>query len=261
MNDPNPTRAELQEKVALVTGGGGGIGRATSLLLAREGAAVAVVDLGESAAVATVAEIHRAGGQAISLAADVSSEPAAQAAVERTCVEFGALHILFNNAGIIRRTSILDTTVEEWDLVVAINLRGVFLMSRFAIPRMIDSGGGTIVNTGSGWGLVGGGGAASYCATKAAVVNLTRAMAIDHAQQKIRVNCVCPGDTDTGMLAGEGRQLGIDHEAFLRESADRPLGRVGRPEEIAQAVLYLVSDRSSFVTGTTLVVDGGGLAG
>ena len=142
MNDPNPTRAELQEKVALVTGGGGGIGRATSLLLAREGAAVAVVDLGESAAVATVAEIHRAGGQAISLAADVSSEPAAQAAVERTCVEFGALHILFNNAGIIRRTSILDTTVEEWDLVVAINLRGVFLMSRFAIPRMIDSGGG-----------------------------------------------------------------------------------------------------------------------
>ncbi len=261
MNDTNAARAELQGRVALVTGGGGGIGRATSLLLAREGAAVAVVDLDESAAVATVEEIHRAGGRAVSLAADVSSQQDAQGAVERTCQEFGALHILFNNAGITRRASVLDTTIEEWDRVVAVNLRGVFLMSRFAIPRIIDSGGGSVVNTGSGWGLVGGGDAASYCATKAAVVNLTRAMAIDHARGNVRVNCVCPGDTDTDMLTNEGQQLGVDREEFLRESGDRPLGRVGRPEEIAQAVLYLVSERSSFVTGTTLVVDGGGLAG
>ncbi len=169
--------------------------------------------------------------------------------------------IRVNNAGIIRRTTILEGTIEEWDLVVAVNLRGVFLMSRFAIPHIIDSGGGAVVNTGSGWGLVGGGGAASYCATKAAVVNLTRAMAIDHAKENIRVNCICPGDTDTGMLVSEAQQLGMDHEVLLSELDDRPLGCVGRPEEIAQAVLYLVSDRSSFVTGTTLVVDGGGLAG
>ena len=261
MNDSDVTRGELQGRVALVTGGGGGIGQATSLLLAQEGAAVAVIDVNESAAATTAEEIRGTGGRAIAVTADVSSEQDVQAAVERAVREFGSLHILFNNAGIIRRTSVLGGAIEEWDRVVAVNLRGVFLMSRFAIPHIAESGGGAVVNTGSGWGLVGGGGAASYCATKAAVVNLTRAMAIDHAKENIRVNCVCPGDTDTGMLASEGQQLGVAHEEFLQESGDRPLGRVGRPEEIAQAVLYLASDRSSFVTGTTLVVDGGGLAG
>lgn len=261
MNNSAMGQGELAGRVALVTGGGSGIGRATSLLFSQEGASVAVVDVDEAAAAATVEEIHAGGGKAIAVTADVSSEEDAQAAIERTMREFGALHILFNNAGIIRRASVLDTTIEEWDRVVAINLRGVFLMSRFAIPRIAQSNGGAVVNTGSGWGLVGGRDAASYCATKAAVVNLTRAMSIDHAKDHIRVNCVCPGDTNTGMLASEGRQLGVEHDEFLRESADRPLGRVGRPEEIAAAVLYLVSDRASFVTGTTLVVDGGGLAG
>jgi NAD(P)-dependent dehydrogenase (short-subunit alcohol dehydrogenase family) len=126
---------------------------------------------------------------------------------------------------------------------------------------MVRGGGGAIVNAGSGWGLVGGRNAASYCASKGAVVNLTRAMALDHASQKIRVNCVCPGDTDTSMLREEARQLGEDVTSFLAGSAHRPLGRMGRPEEIAQAVLFLASDASSFVTGSVLVVDGGGLAG
>jgi NAD(P)-dependent dehydrogenase (short-subunit alcohol dehydrogenase family) len=134
-------------------------------------------------------------------------------------------------------------------------------MSRYAIPVMASGGGGAIVNTGSGWGLVGGRNAVSYCASKGAVVNMTRAMALDHGAQKIRVNCVCPGDTDTGMLRNEAQQLGATEDEFLVEAADRPLGRIGDPEDIAQAVLYLVSDDSAFVTGSALVVDGGGLAG
>lgn len=174
---------------------------------------------------------------------------------------FGGLDILFNNAGIIRRADVLGTTEEEWDRVMAVNVRSVFLMCKVAVPVMIERGGGAVVNTGSGWGLVGGRNAAAYCASKAAVVNLTRALALDHGSQNIRVNCVCPGDTDTGMLRDEARQLGESERAFLAGAAARPLGRVGRPEEIAQAVLYLASDAASFVTGTALVVDGGGLAG
>ncbi len=255
------TRSELAGRIAMVTGGGSGIGRATALLFAQEGAAVGVLDVDLQAAEETADLIRSVNGRAIGLETDVACHEATQAAVQNVVSEFGGLHILFNNAGIIRRASVLDTTIEEWDRAVAVNLRGVFLMSRFAIKEIAKSGGGAIVNTGSGWGMVGGRNAASYCATKAAVVNLTRAMSLDHAKDNIRVNCICPGDTNTGMLASEGRQLGIACDQFLRESADRPMGRIGRPEEIAQAVLYLVSDRSSFVTGTTLVVDGGGLAG
>jgi len=144
---------------------------------------------------------------------------------------------------------------------MAVNVKSVFLMSKYAIPVMAARGGGAIVNTASGWGLVGGRSAASYCASKAAVVNLTRAMALDHGGQKIRINCICPGDTDTPMLRDEARQLGEPAGRFLADAADRPLRRVGTPEEIAQAVLYLASDASSFVTGAALVVDGGGLAG
>ena len=144
---------------------------------------------------------------------------------------------------------------------MAVNVKAVFLMSRLAIPLMEKTGGGSIINTASGWGLTGGSRAAVYCASKGAVVLLTKAMAIDHGPQKIRVNCICPGDTDTAMLRNEAEQLGEPDDRFLAEAAKRPLGRVGRPEEIAQAALYLASDASSFVTGTALVVDGGGLAG
>jgi NAD(P)-dependent dehydrogenase (short-subunit alcohol dehydrogenase family) len=170
------------------------------------------------------------------------------------------LNILFNNVGIIRRADVIDTTEEEWDRVMAINVKSIFLMSKFAIPYLSKAGGGSIINTSSGWGLKGGGNAVSYCASKGAVTIMTRAMAIDHGKQNIRVNAICPGDTDTPMLREEARQLGQTENDFLAESSNRPLGRYAQPIEIAQAVLYLASDAASYVTGTTLVVDGGGLA-
>ena len=252
---------KLDGKAALITGAGSGIGRATALLFAHEGAAVAVVDLDGARARAVAREIEEAGGRAIAVRCDVSQAVDCERAVQETAAAFGRLDILFNNAGIIRRANVLETTEEEWDRAMAVNLKSIFLMSKYAIPLLADAGGGAIVNTGSGWGLVGGRNAVSYCASKGAVVNMTRAMALDHAGQNIRVNCVCPGDTDTGMLRSEAQQLGAATDAFLSEAADRPLRRIGEPEDVAQAVLYLASDASSFVTGTTLVVDGGGLAG
>jgi NAD(P)-dependent dehydrogenase (short-subunit alcohol dehydrogenase family) len=251
----------LAGKVALVTGGASGIGRATALLLAHEGAAVAVVDLDEAGALAAAAAIADRGARAIAVCCDVSRAADCARAVRRTVDELGGLNILFNNVGIIRRADVVQTTEDEWDRVMAVNVKSVFLLSKHAIPIMAQAGGGAIVNTGSGWGLVGGRDAVSYCASKGAVVNMTRAMALDHAAQNIRVNCVCPGDTDTAMLRDEARQLGHSEERFLMEAADRPLRRIGRPEDIAQAVLYLASDASAFVTGAVLVVDGGGLAG
>ena len=251
----------LAGKRALITGGASGIGRATALLFAREGVAVSVVDLDQAGGQAVAQTILDEGGQAVFVCCDVSQAEDCQRAVARTLDALGGLDILFNNTGIIRRANVLDITEDEWDRVMAVNVKSIFLMSKCAIPIMEEAGGGVIINAASGWGLVGGANAVAYCASKGAVVNMTRAMAIDHGGQNIRVNCVCPGDTDTGMLHDEARQLGVPDEAFLRDAADRPLRRVGRPEDIAQAVLYLVSDASSFVTGATLVVDGGGLAG
>jgi NAD(P)-dependent dehydrogenase (short-subunit alcohol dehydrogenase family) len=251
----------LTGKRALITGGASGIGRETALLFAREGAAVAVVDLDEVGGQAVVREIANNGGQAIFVRCDVSQAADCQHAVQQTVDKLGGLDILFNNAGIIRRATVIDTTEEEWDRVMAVNVKSIFLLSKYAIPVMAQAGGGVIINTASGWGLVGGRKAVSYCASKGAVVNMTRAMALDHGEQNIRVNCICPGDTDTGMLRNEARQLEEPCERFLAEAAQRPLRRIGRPEEIAQAALYLASDASSFVTGTSLVVDGGGLAG
>jgi NAD(P)-dependent dehydrogenase (short-subunit alcohol dehydrogenase family) len=251
----------LTGKRALVTGGASGIGRATALLFAREGAALAVVDLDKAGGQAVARTIVDGGGRAIFLRCDVSLAADCQRAVGQTVDELGGLDILFNNAGIIRRATVVDTTEEEWDRVMAVNVKSIFLLSKYAVPVMARSGGGVIVNTSSGWGLVGGRRAVSYCASKGAVVNMTRAMALDHGAQNIRVNCVCPGDTDTDLLRDEARQLGQAEESFLAQAADRPLRRVGTPEEVAQAILYLASDRASFVTGTALVVDGGGLAG
>lgn len=251
----------LENRVALITGGASGIGRATALLFARQGAVVAIADLDRNGGQVVAEEIIDQGGSAIFLHCDVSQATDCQRAVGETVAIFGGLDILFNNAGIIRRADVLDTTEEDWDRVMAVNVKSIFLMSKYAIPAMIERGGGAIVNTASGWGLVGGRNAISYCASKAAVVNMTRAMALDHGAQNIRVNCICPGDTDTDMLRNEARQLGASEEEFLAEAADRPLRRVGTSGEIAQAVLYLASDAASFVTGTALVIDGGGLAG
>jgi NAD(P)-dependent dehydrogenase (short-subunit alcohol dehydrogenase family) len=252
---------KLYGKTALITGGAGGIGRATALLFASEGAAVAIVDLNQEAGQKVAREISTAGGRAIFERADVTCSADCRRVVERTVHEFGGIHILFNNAGIIRRASVVEISEEDWDAVMAVNVKSVFLMCREVIPIMARAEGGSIVNTASGWGLAGGPRAVAYCASKGAVVVMTKAMAIDHGRQKIRVNCICPGDTDTAMLRNEARQLGEAEDHFLSGSANRPLGRVGKPEEIARAVLYLASDAASFVTGAVMVVDGGGLAG
>ena len=253
-------KGSLEGKVAVITGAASGIGRAASLLFAREGAAVALVDLNDTAGGEIAREIRTAGGRAFFECADVTSAADCRHVVERTRAEFAALDILFNNAGIIRRASVLDLSEADWDRVMAVNVKSIFLLSKLAIPLMVESGGGSIINTASGWGIAAGPRAAAYCASKGAVVLLTKAMALDHGSQKIRVNCVCPGDTDTPMLRSEAEQLGERPDEFLVKAARRPLGRVGRPEEIAEAVLYLASDASAFVTGTALVVDGGGLA-
>jgi NAD(P)-dependent dehydrogenase (short-subunit alcohol dehydrogenase family) len=254
-------RLALEGRVAIITGAASGIGRASALLFAREGAAVVAVDLQREAGEELAREIGEAGGRCVFHYGDVTRAENCEAAVRRTVEEFGALHVLFNNAGIIRRASVSDLSEEGWDRVMAVNVKSAFLMSRFAIPAMVRTGGGAIVNSASGWGLVGGPRAVAYCASKGAVVLLTKAMAIDHGSQNIRVNCVCPGDTETPMLKAEAWQLGESEAAFLASAAHRPLGRVGRPEEIANAALYLASDGASFITGTALVVDGGGLAG
>jgi len=251
----------LAGKRVLITGGASGIGRATATLFAREGAAVVIADLDEARAETVVQTIRDGGGRAIFVLCNVIQAADCRRAVQLAVDELRGLDVLFNNAGIIRRANVLDTTEEEWDRVMAVNVKSIFLMSKVAIPVMKKSGGGIIINTGSGWGLVGGADAVSYCASKGAVVNMTRAMAIDHGKDNIRVNCICPGDTDTGMLRSEARQLGIPDTEFLAEAASRPLGRIGTPEDIAQAALYLASDAAAFVTGTVLVVDGGGLAG
>ena len=252
---------QLHGKTAIVTGAAGGIGRATALRFAGEGAALVLADLNQEQGQELVREISAAGGRAIFERADVTRPADCRRVAERTAQEFGGLHILFNNAGIIRRGSVLEISENDWDAVIAVNVKSIFLMSREIIPIMGSPEGGSIINTASGWGLAGGSQAAAYCASKGAVVLMTKAMAIDHGRQKIRVNCICPGDTDTAMLRTEARQLGVAEERFLSDSAKRPLGRLGKPDEIANAALYLASDAASFVTGAALVVDGGGLAG
>ncbi|QOR71060.1 SDR family oxidoreductase [Ruania alkalisoli] len=251
---------DLTGKTAIVTGGAGGIGSATARAFAAAGAQVAVVDLDGEAAQAVADAIVADGGRALAIEADVSDEAAVTALVDRVQVELGGIDVLFNNAGIIRRTTATELDADTWDLVMAVNVRSIFLLCKYVVPVMAAAGGGSIVNTGSGWGLKGGGRALSYCASKGAVVNMTRALAIDHGPQGIRVNSINPGDVDTGMLPDEARQLGQDPAEFLAESVDRPLGRMGQPEEIAAAVVWLASDAASYVTGAALVADGGGIA-
>jgi NAD(P)-dependent dehydrogenase (short-subunit alcohol dehydrogenase family) len=252
---------QLLGKCALITGAASGIGQAMALLFAREGASVAVADLDLDRGAGVARRIADEGGRAIFVRCDVTVAKDCEEAVRRTVDELGRLDILVNNVGIIRRASVTESSEEEWDRVLAVNLKSVFLLSRAAIPVMARGGGGAIVNTSSGWGLVGGARAASYCASKGAVVVLSKAMAIDHAPQNIRVNCLCPGDTDTPMLRDEASQLGRPLRTFLEEAARRPMCRIGTPEEIAGAALFLASESASFITGATLVVDGGGLAG
>jgi NAD(P)-dependent dehydrogenase (short-subunit alcohol dehydrogenase family) len=250
----------LKDKVALITGGTSGIGEATALLFAQEGAKIAVTGRDETRGHAVTVKILEAGGQAIFLRTDVRKSDECKRAVNETISSFGRVDILFNNAGIFYPQTTLECSEEEWDLQIDINLKGTFLMSKFALPPMIDQGRGVIINNSSGWGIVGGDRAVAYCASKGGVVLLTKAMAIDHGRQGIRVNCICPGDVVTPMLPEDARMRGMKWEDYLASCANRPMGRVGTVDEIAKAVLFLACDDSSFMTGAALVVDGGGTA-
>jgi len=250
----------LEEKVAMITGAASGIGLATAKLFAKAGAQVALLDIDKAKGQEAEKEIQNLGGKAKFFHCDVTSNSNCKKTAEDVYREFGKIDILFNNAGVTRRKDVVALNEEEWELVLNVNLKAIYLLSHHVIPYMIKDGRGSIINNGSGWGLKGGPKAAAYCAAKGGVVNLTRAMAIDHGRQGIRVNCVCPGDVDTPLLHDEAAQLGEDDAEFMKKAADRPLSRVGQPEDIANAVLYFASDMSSWVTGSILVVDGGGLA-
>jgi NAD(P)-dependent dehydrogenase (short-subunit alcohol dehydrogenase family) len=246
---------DLTGKSAIVTGGASGIGLATATLLAELGAGVVVADCDADRGREAAKEIG-----ATFVRCDVSQAADCDAVVAAAVDTYGGVDVLFNNAGIIRRSTVLDIAEDDWDLVMAVNVKSILLMSRRAVPLMAAAGGGSIVNTGSGWGIKGGASAISYCASKGAVVNMTRAMAIDHGPANIRVNCVCPGDTATGMLADEARQLGENVDAFYADAAVRPLGRIGQPRDIAQTVAFLASDAAAFVSGAVIAVDGAGTA-
>jgi NAD(P)-dependent dehydrogenase (short-subunit alcohol dehydrogenase family) len=257
MNDP----LNLNGKVAVISGGASGIGLGTGKLLAECGAKVVLLDVNAEKGEAAAKEITDQGYFAIFKKCNVTSNSDCKNTIASVEQEFGRIDILFNNAGVTVRKTVVDLTEDEWDFVLNVGLKGTYLLSKYTIPVMAKNGGGSIVNTGSGWGLKGGDKAAAYCAVKGGIVNLTRAMAIDHGPQNIRVNSVNPGDTDTALLREEGRQLGEEIEAFLVDSAKgRPLERLGTPNDIAKAVLFLSSDLASWVTGAALVVDGGGIA-
>jgi NAD(P)-dependent dehydrogenase (short-subunit alcohol dehydrogenase family) len=250
----------LENRVALITGGTSGIGQAVAQLFAREGANIAITGRNESRGHAVTAGILESGGKAIFLRTDVRKAAECKRAVDETLRSFERLDILFNNAGVFYPQTALECSEEEWDLQIDINLKGTFLMSKYALPPMISQGRGVIINNSSGWGLVGGDRAVAYCASKGGVVLLTKAMAVDHGRQGIRVNCICPGDVDTPMLPEDAKLRGLDWETYLAGCENRPMGRIGTPDEIAKAVLFLASDDSSFMTGAALVVDGGGTA-
>ncbi len=247
----------FQGKVALVTGGAAGIGRAMCLLLAREGAAVAVLDRSEEAGRGTLELIEQGGGAGICVRANVADEAEVARAVDQVREELGRIDALFNNAGVELSRTLHETTVEEWDRVLGVNLKGIFLVSRRVLPAMMSRGSGAIVNTSSISGLLGWPGSAAYCASKGGVIALTRQMAVDYAPHGIRVNCICPGSTLTAMIE---RLFGLekDPEKSRRTiEAMHPLGRLARPEEIAEAAVFLASEEASFITGAALPVDGG----
>ena len=251
----------LNGKVALITGGTSGIGSATAVCFAGEGAAVAITGRNTERGEQVVQTIVASGGEALFIRADVRFADECRRAVEQTLDRFGKIDVLFNNAGVFYPRTVTECTEQEWDETIDSSLKGAFLMSKYVLPSMIERGSGSIIHTSSGWGVLGGDHAAAYCAAKGGLIVMAKAMAIDHGPDGIRVNCVCPGDTETPMLPDDAEKRGMSWEDYLAGASDRPLGRIGTAQEIARAVLFLASDDSSFVTGEALVVDGGGIAG
>ena len=250
----------LENKVALITGGGSGIGRATATLFAAEGASVVVSDLNEAQARETVEGIKGAGGHATEVGGDVSNSEDARRMVKAAVTAYGKLNVLVNSTGVSARNALGPgaSPEEVWDRVMDVNLKGTYLASWHAVPEMERAGGGSIVNLASIIGLVGyargmGGGFNPYAPSKGGVVQFTRNLAIDTAKDNIRVNCLCPGYLWTNLI----EQLTGDPEVLQFMESRHPMGRLGRPEEVAYAALYLASDESSYVTGTPLAVDGG----
>ena len=251
----------LKGKVALITGGTSGIGSATAVRFASEGAAVAITGRNSGRGEQVVSDIVATGGEALFICSDVRHAEDCRNAVDQTLERFGKIDVLFNNAGVFHPKSVPDCTEEEWGETIDSSLKGAFLMSKYVLPSMIERGSGSIIHTSSGWGVLGGDRAAAYCAAKGGLIVMAKAMAIDHGPDGIRVNCVCPGDVLTPMLPDDAAKRGMSWDDYAVGAADRPLGRIGTAEDIANAVLYLASDESSFVTGEALVVDGGGVAG
>ena len=249
---------DLRGKVALVTGAGSGIGRQSALAFARAGAKVVVSDIVIEGGEETVRMIKDAGGEAMFVKCDVSKVDDVKALIDKVIASYGKLDCAHNNAGIEGMMApCTECTEENWDRTIAINLTGVFLCCKYELPHMVEQGGGVIVNTASVAGLVGSAGLPAYCASKGGVVNLTRALALEHAMNKIRINAVCPGVIHTPMI---DRLTGNDAEAAAAFTAMEPVGRMGEPEEIAAAVVWLCSDEASFVTGVPFPVDGGFVA-
>jgi NAD(P)-dependent dehydrogenase (short-subunit alcohol dehydrogenase family) len=252
----------FQDKVVVVTGAGSGIGKATALAFGREGAKVVAADIATASAQATAEQIKAAGGQAEPLQVDVSVAADVERMVTTTVERLGRLDVLVNNAGVFFQLPVVQVPEEQWDWLMSINLRGVYLGCKHAVPQMIRQGKGVIVNTASIAGLRGFAGYGTYGAAKGGVVQLTKALAVEVARAGVRVNCVCPGIIETAMLDQGVAQLGLDRTAFVQlAGAAHPMGRIGRPEEVAAAILFLASDDASFITGVALSVDGGLWAG